>query len=109
MQIKTIVRYDPASFDDYVNLALKEGYQLEHRGLMPPNKNGETLHYAQLVLPDPPAETEPEEFDPFQALYQVQQFCKDQERCHTCPIQDWCNQLQAGGDPTDWELPEVEA
>ena len=107
MKIKTIVRYDPASFDDYVNEALKKGYQLDHRGLMPPNREGETLHYAQLVLPDPAPEPAPRVGDPFEALRTVKAACLAHSGpCIECPMTVWCERLAYGGDPTDWELPE---
>ncbi len=109
MKIKTIVHNYPDHFDDLVNEALEEGYLLEHRGLMPPNRAGETLHYAQLVLPDPPAEPAP--FDPGLALHQVQTFCHSipVEKCNAgdCPLRYWCAALEGGGDPTDWDLSEV--
>lgn len=106
MKIKTVVHNYPNRFDDFVNQYLEKGYLLEERGVMPVGGDGEVYHYARLVLLDPPAETEPEEFDPIQALYAIRRFCDAQEKCGVCPIYSWCCQLSKGGDPTDWELPE---
>ncbi len=111
MKIKTIVHDDPCRFDDQVNQALEEGYLMEERGVLPVGGDGAIYHCAKLVLLDPPAE--PETPDPFQALRQVQEFCHSipTERCNAggCPLRYWCAALEGGGDPTDWELPEVEA
>ena len=53
-----------------------------------------------------------EAVDPIQALRQVQEFCHSipAEKCNAgdCPLRYWCAALKGGGDPTDWELPEVE-
>jgi len=107
VKIKTIVKFNPDSFDELVNEALSKGYQLEHRGLTT-NREGETFHYAQLVLPDPPAEQET--FDPALALRQIKEICEAvTDSCDNCPIKDWCfGPLKNGDDPTDWILPEVE-
>lgn len=110
MKIKTIVKAGPDTFDESVNTALEAGYQLKHRGLLPPNERGVVAHYAQLVLPDPAPEHEPVEIDGIQALHIVKAACLAHKGpCNDCPMTDWCEQLQSGGDPTDWELPEVEA
>lgn len=109
MKIKTVVEYDPRNFDEQVNTTMAEGYQLEHRGLLPPDRYGNSAHYAQLVLPDPPAEPAP--FDPGLALHQVQTFCHsvDHDDCGTdrCPLNEWCQRLRDCADPTDWDLSEV--
>ena len=116
MKIKTIKnRLDnPESFDKDLNQALADGYQLIRRDVVPGFRldDGRFLHnmlYAELVLPDPPAE--PVEIDPFEALRQVKAFCASipPHTCQTgCPLYNWCEQLQHGGDPTDWHLPELE-
>jgi hypothetical protein len=111
MKIKTIVHDEPGTFDEQVNAKLEEGYLLEQRGLIVPNTAGTVAHYAQLVLPDPPAEPEPMEIDAIQALRQIKEFCASvpPHTCQTgCPLYNWCEQLAEGGDPTDWHLPEVE-
>lgn len=116
MKIKTIKnRLDNVvSFDNDLNKALEEGYQLVHRGLVPGFRldGGGYLHnmlYAELVLPDPAPEPETvHNFDPFQALRQVKQFCEAQKKCGECPLYNWCKLTDDYHDPTDWELPEVE-
>ena len=119
MKIKTIRhRLDNVKeFDDQLNKALEDGYQLVNRGLVPGFRldGGGYLHnmlYAELVLPDPePAQEPAEEIDPFQVLRQVKEICEAvTDSCNNCPIKDWCfGPLKNGDDPTDWELPEVEA
>jgi hypothetical protein len=111
MKIKTIIHDYPVKFDEQVNQAIEEGYLLERRELVPLDATSKAYHYAQLVLPDPPAEPEP--FDPGLALHQVQTFCHsvDQNDCGTdrCPLNGWCQRLRDCADPTDWDLPEVDA
>ena len=108
MKIMTIVRRDPASFDEYVNAAISKGYQLEHRAVLQTNRE-EILHYAQLVLPDPAPDPEPEAIDGIQALHIVKAACLAHKGpCNDCPMTNWCERLQHGGDPTDWVLPELE-
>lgn len=114
MKIKTIrQRLDNAAeFDQQLNEALENGYQLAHRGLVPGFRldGGGYLHnmlYAELVLPDP--EPKQETLDTFQALHIVKEACLAHSGpCSECQLLDWCAQLSNGGDPTDWELPEVE-
>ena len=116
MKIKTIrTRLDNVEeFDKQLNEALENGYQLAHRGLVPGFRldGGRYLHnmlYAELVLPDPAPDPEPETIDPFQALHIVKAAClAHKEPCNACPMIDWCRQLDNCNDPTDWELPEVE-
>jgi hypothetical protein len=94
-------------FDTQVNEALAKGYVLGRRG---PEMTGagEYALYAEMFLLDPPAEPEP--FEPFQALSKVQELCRaHQGTCGECRLFKWCLQLEAGGDPDDWELPEVDA
>jgi hypothetical protein len=110
MKIKTIVEYVPDTFDNYINQALADGYLLEHRGLLPPDRYGNSAHYAQLVLPDPLPRPEP--VSPVDLLRQIKEFCKNVP-VHTCkencPMFDWCGQYTGGYDPCDWGLPEVGA
>ena len=110
MKIKTAVEYDPDKFDQFVNNRLEEGYILEHRGLLPPDSNGATAHYAQLVLHDHQAA--PEEIDLAQCLRHVKEFCANvpSEDCRAglCPLRAWCDESTGGLDPADWILPEVE-
>ena len=108
MKIKTIVRALPVDFDEQVNEMLKEGYILEHRGILQ-GMNGETFHYGQLVQHDRKAEPDPVEIDGIQALHIVKAACLAHKGpCNDCPMTDWCAQLQHGGDPTDWVLPAQE-
>lgn len=106
MKIKTIVQNSPDTFDEQVNKALEAGYLLERREVLVPNTSGTAAHYAQLVLPDSPAD--PETADIFQALHTIKAACLAQPRCDICPLTDWCGRLGLGGDPTDWELPDLE-
>lgn len=114
MKIKTIRwKLDHAEdFDAELNQALADGYQLVRRDIVPGFRldGGSFLHnmlYAELVLPDPlPA---PAAIDPFEALHAIKAACLNHKGpCNDCPITDWCAQLCKGGDPTDWELPEVD-
>ncbi len=116
MKIKTICESTQwkGDFDNQVNDALEGGWLLARRDIIPGGPNDSNKLYAELVLPDPPAEPTPEETtDPFQALHQVQEFCHSipVEKCNagSCPLRYWCAELESGGDPTDWVLPEVEA
>ena len=113
MKIKTIRwKLDYAEqFDEELNQALADGYQLVRREIVPGFRldGGSYLHnmlYAELVLPDPPAE--PETIDPLDLLRQVRAVCLSQsvEDCQAskCPLAAWCEQLREGGDPTDWDL-----
>lgn len=100
MKIKTIKRTDADAFDRDVNAALAEGYQLHRRFVI------STGYLAELVKHDPPAQQ-----DPFEALHAVKDYCQNVPTgaCATeqCELFYWCQQLRAGGDPTDWILPEV--
>lgn len=109
MKIKTIVHDYPCRFDDLVNQALEEGYLMEERGVLPVGGDGAIYHYARLVRLDP--EPGPGQIDPIQALHQIKEICEAvTDSCDNCPIKDWCfGPLKNGDDPTDWELPEVEA
>jgi hypothetical protein len=102
------VDYEPNTFDDLVNTALTEGYILEHRGLLPPDVEGLSAHYAQLIKLDEP--TEPVPVDPVQALQSVKEFCKNTpaDICvNSCPLYGWCQRYTGATDPAEWDLPEV--
>ena len=109
MKVKTIWRENPRTFDKEVNEEMEKGYQLVRRDiLVDTNCMGDSVFYAELVLPDPAPEPEPVEIDGIQALHIVKAACLAHKGpCNDCPMTDWCEQLQIGGDPTDWELPEV--
>lgn len=119
MKIKTVWTADTVNFDDQVNQALKNGYQLVKRELVPAPHLDDTVYYAELVLPDEPDEPEePEEqespvpFTPLGALHVIQDACfgtNDKDCLYKCPLRPWCNQLRDGGDPTDWDLSQLEA
>lgn len=109
MKIKTIWTPTLKYFDDRVNAALAEGYQLTRRDLVPAEKPVDYVFYAELVLPDPAPDPEPVEIDAIQALHIVKAACLAHKGpCNDCPMTDWCESLQLGGDPTDWVLPELE-
>lgn len=116
MKIKTIrERLDNAEdFDKEANDAMAEGWQLVKRAVLPAialtaGTYANRMLYAELVLPDPPAEPAP--FDPFEALHQVREFCGSipPQECQAgnCPLRAWCNESTGGLDPADWDLPEV--
>lgn len=113
MKIKTIWTKDLIGFDNQVNEALAEGYQLTRREVLPDTANlDQSVLYAELVKLDPPAE--PETPDPMDLLRQVREACLrvPSNGCNPegCPMFNWCEQLRRGGDPTDWVLPgEVQA
>lgn len=109
MKIKTIWNENQLQFDNVVNSAMEEGYQLVRRDvLVDHDRLDDSVFYAELILPDPA----PEAFHPLDLLHQVQTFCLSQavEDCHAnkCPLAAWCDQVREGGvDPSDWDLPEV--
>lgn len=107
MKIKTITGSGPYTFDEAVNKAIANGYQLVRRDVLVSTvKPEDSILYAELVLPEPAPE--PETIDPFQALHIVKAAClAHKEPCNACPMIDWCRQLDNCNDPTDWELPEV--
>lgn len=114
MKIKTVWTADTVGFDDQVNQALKNGYQLVKRDLVPAPHLDDTVYYAELVLPDEPEVLEPQEdqLSPLGALHVIQDACfgtNDKDCLYKCPLRPWCNQLRDGGDPTDWDLSQLEA
>lgn len=108
MKIKTIIEGFnwPGDFDNKINEAMDEGWQLVRREVIPGSPNDSNKLYAELVLPDPPAE--PETFDPIKALHQIVAACDAQDDCGHCPLYAWCCGLPHWEDPTDWVLPDVE-
>ena len=113
MKIKTIARSFQwvGEFDNLVNAAMKEGWKLVKREVIPGSPNDYARAYAELVQLDPPAEPEP--IDPLDLLCQIRAVCltTPADDCQTgrCPLYGWCQQLRDGGDPTDWILPKREA
>lgn len=113
MKIKTITEELPFSnrFDDKVNEAMDDGWHLARRDVIPagPNQNSHRLLYAELVQLDPAPELQPA--DPFEALRNIQEFCKAMPvaNCLTpdCPLSAWCNiYTEDGTSPGDWVIPE---
>lgn len=119
MKIKTV--YQPLdtprgerldSFDNQVNALLADGWVLTDRKVIEAQSGAYIdVLYAELVLPDRKAEPEPITPAPALALRQIKEICEAvTDSCDNCPIKDWCfGPLKNGDDPTDWELPEVEA
>ena len=110
MKIKTIWRKNPRSFDEEVNEEIEKGYQLVRREvLVDTNCLGDSVFYAELIKQDPAPDPEPVERYAIQALHIVKDAClSHQGPCNDCPMTEWCERLAYGGDPTDWELPELE-
>lgn len=114
MKIKTVWTADTVGFDNQVNQALENGYLLVKRELVPARQIDDTVYYAELILPDEPEELEPQEdqLSPLGALHVIQDTCfgtNDKDCLYNCPLRPWCNQLRDGGDPTDWDLSQLEA
>lgn len=114
MKIKTIcyALEATAKFDEEVNAALAEGWQLVKREVLPGMSYTETnwakrALYAELVKLDPPAE--PETTDPFDAVRAIKATCEgvSLEDCHACrcPLSAWCRKMPDGYDPIDWDIP----
>lgn len=106
MEIRTVMHYNPVDFDQQVNEALADGFTLERRDLVF-STTGAGHHFAQLTKKDP--EPEPVPADPIDLVRAIREVClaTDGDDCGTdrCPLNAWCEQLRAGGDPTDWILP----
>lgn len=120
MKIKTIRnRLDNAQdFDQELNTALADGYQLVRRDVIPGFRldGGNYLHnmlYAELVQLDPEPDPEAQPLDPMDAVYAIKATCDAMplKDCQggRCPLYVWCCQLEGGRDPSDWDLPKKEA
>lgn len=108
MKIKTVFNQSAAAFDDEVNAALGEGYQLVRRLSDQPEG-----FIAELVLLDPPdADPEPELMDAqvVAAVRTIKAYCDTVtgEDClgNRCPLAPLCDQLKEGKRPDEWKLPE---
>lgn len=96
MKIKTIYRQltNSGEFDQLVNEAAEQGWRLTKREMLPgcpltPSRYRPCLLYAELVLPDPPAEpVEPDVFDCAEAIHRE---CDKHESCTECPLEDVCS------------------
>lgn len=121
MKIKTVWSSidDPFGFDNEVNTLMEQGWQLTKREVLDgkalcSDAYQKRLLYAELVLPEEPEELEPQEdqLSPLGALHVIQDACfgtNDKDCLYKCPLRPWCNQLRDGGDPTDWDLTQLEA
>ena len=104
MQIKTIREQNilSESFDDMVNEALAEGWQLTRRTVI----NGKL--YAELVMPDEPQPRAP--IDWRDAVETLRELCESQGTCVDCPAVKWCETSfptnREGMQPHGWEVPE---
>lgn len=104
MKIKTI--WDKLTwadrFDKEVNAAIEEGWLLTKREMLPggpltPDDYRPCMLYAELVLPDPPAE--PAAPDLFVCAEVIRQECARHTSCTSCPLQDVCECLH----PAEWK------
>lgn len=120
MKIKTVWRLIDESFqfDEIVNSYLDKGWRLAKREVLDgkalsDNRYQRRMLYAELVLPDEPEEQELQvPLTPLDALQFIQNTCtatSDKDCQFACPLRPWCNQLRDGGDPTDWDLSQLEA
>ena len=111
MEIKTIVvprGIGTNVFDKQVNDALKEGFQLLRRDVLPGTKVGlndyTPAYYAELVKPDEPQV--PKSRNVLDVLNVVRDFC-DSNKCGDCLLDEFCNRYMADDiGPADWVLPE---
>lgn len=113
MRIKTITEdFDHIQkFDQQVNDALANGWELTARGSLPATpgqRNSRRLLYAEMTLPDPVEETAPRE--PMDVVREIYEICAGvpQAECQggSCPLYDWCKNLSKCADPSDWEVPD---
>lgn len=107
MEIKTICkRMDlRRDFDEEVNKALADGWQLEVRGVLPGARLSDNIHdermlYAELVKPG--KAKEPEAPDLMAAARLVQDTCLQFKGCRSCPLGDICEHEP----PYKWDLAE---
>lgn len=111
MKIKTVWQRitEDRAFDQEVNELTEKGWRLIKREVLPTTTDRQAvLLYAELVLPDPPAEPEP--FDPLDLVSQLRAFCdgvpkKDCEQS-TCPLAPYCDAMATGKAIDEWPLPE---
>lgn len=103
MKIKTVCRGldNRCEFDQDVNQALEEGWQLVKRDVLNGGPLTDTRYqnrmlYAELVLPDPPAE--PAEPDLFACAEAIRQACARVTSCKDCPLHDFCENTA----PHEW-------
>ena len=90
MKIKTIRQTIMSDFDDQVNKALEEGWQLTRRELL---VGTGVPFYAELVFPDLPAEPEAPlviQPSPTEAARIVKAECAKHSRCRDCALFTVC-------------------
>ena len=116
MEIKTIViRLDNAGeFDERVNAALKEGWQLVKREVLQPAAQSPERYtyimlYAELVkLPETELQADPVTWQ--EGVEALRSTCRDAVSCDraSCPMYDWCEAaITAKADPPNaWPAPE---
>ena len=96
MQIKTVIESHswPGCFDDKVNEALGDGWQLVRRDILP----GSDRFYAELVKDDKPEPSEGIHWQ--QAMLTVRQMCDSNHSCSLCPAIYNC----LNGAPHKWDM-----
>lgn len=102
MKIKTISipLIDRRDFDEEVNAALAEGWVLAKREVLWPQVQGKnSMLYAELVLPDAPAEPE-KPADLMEAMRMIYAECCKYDRCINCSLFNVCD----GGSPDNWRI-----
>lgn len=115
MEIKTIVvprGIGTNVFDKQVNDALKEGFQLLRRDVIPGHDDGsarlEPAYYAELVKLDEPARKD-DAPSVFELLEAVSKFCAAKPTCDGCPLEEFCEAHLADNEgPADWDIYEAE-
>ena len=104
MKIKTIIRglSWADEFDQLVNAALGEGWQLTKREVI-----ADTQLLAELVQLDPEPEAEPPA-NPVAALRVLREFCAGRS-CGGCPLVRFCTlHLACDEGPADWKASELD-
>ena len=112
MEIRTIVvprGLGSKIFDEQVNDALKKGFQLTRRDIVPGFVVGSTTlepaYYAELVKPDEPPQKDGV-MNVLDALNVVREFCDDHQCDDKCLLNEFCERHLAESEgPTDWVLP----
>lgn len=115
MEIKTVVMprcIGAKKFDKQVNDALKEGFKLTRRDVIPGHDDGSTrlepAYYAELVKLDEPARKD-DTPNVFELLEAVSKFCASKPNCDGCPLKEFCEAHLADNEgPADWDIYEAE-
>lgn len=104
MKIKTIIRglSWADEFDQLVNEALEDGWQLVKREVI-----ADTQLLVELVLLEPKPEAEPPA-NPVAALRALREFCVSRP-CEGCPLVYFCTRhLACDEGPADWKVSELD-